>query len=82
MNVQTDDYGTVDIGDLEGEALAEAYAEAKARRDELEMVVDRHANTLADWGLDFADFGRFLAVADRDKAVARLGEEAVKRLEA
>ena len=81
MNVETDDYGTVDIGDLEGEALAEAYADCKAYCDQLEATFDRYARTLSRYGLDFAEEGRLLAIADRELAVRWFGKNAVERLE-
>jgi hypothetical protein len=47
MIIETDDYGQVDIGDLEGEALAAAYADTKAYCDQLEATFGRYAGTLA-----------------------------------
>ena len=79
--VQTDYYGPVDIGDLEGKDLAEAYADSKAYCDQLEAIFDRHTRTLARYGLDFADGGQLLAVADRDLAVHWFGKAAVERIE-
>jgi hypothetical protein len=43
MIIETDDYGQVDIGDLEGEALADT----KAYCDQLEATFGRYAGTLA-----------------------------------
>jgi hypothetical protein len=80
MIVETDDYGPIDIGELEGEALADAYAESIARRGELEAIVDRHARIMARYGLDFTDTDG-IVVVERVLAVARLGGAAVKRLE-
>ena len=81
MIVQTDDFGEFDIGDLEGEALAEAYADSKAYCDHLEAVFGRYGRTLARYGLDFANGGQFLVVADRELAVRWFGKPAVERIE-
>jgi hypothetical protein len=85
MIIETDDYGPVDIGDLSGEALAEAYAEAKARCDELEAIIKRHAAATAANGHDFTDTGHEVIV-DREKdaawradALADLDEEQAAR---
>jgi hypothetical protein len=69
----------VDIGDLEGEALAETYAECLASCDGLEAILDRHERAMAKLGLDFADTD--LVIVDRDVAVAWLGERGVGHLE-
>ena len=79
MLIQTDDYGPIDIGDLEGEALAEAYAESKAHCGDLEAIVARHARIMARYGLDFTDID-VIVVVEPDLANARLGTAAVKRL--
>ena len=80
MRIQTEDYGQVDIGDLEGEALAAAYADCKGRCEEFEAILDRHARTTAKYGLDFTDAGD-LVIADHAVAVAWLGEAGVEHLE-
>ena len=59
------------------DSLSEASNE---RNDELEAVVDRHARIMALYGLDFTDTDR-IVVVERVLAVARLGEDAVRRLE-
>jgi hypothetical protein len=68
-----------DIDLEEGTIDGESFADHKERIDYLEEVVERHANAMARYGLDFADY--HIVVVDRDRAVKGLGEEAVKRLE-
>jgi hypothetical protein len=65
---------------IDADSLAEAYESLKERHDELEAIVDRHARTMAAYGLDFTDTDA-IVIADRERAVARLGEDVVKRLD-
>ena len=51
------------------------------RLDERDTIIDRHARTIAYYGCDFTDVDR-IVIVDRAVAVARLGEEAVRRIEA
>jgi hypothetical protein len=53
--------------------------ELQSEIEELEAIINRHARTVASYGLDFTDTG-YLVIVDREKAVARLGEAAVERL--
>ena len=69
MIIETDDYGPVDIGDLSGEALAEAFAEAKAWCGELERAIDRHAAAMAKSGHAFTDTGD-VVIVNREKDAA------------
>jgi hypothetical protein len=68
-----------DIDLEEGTIDGESFADHKDRIDDLEETVERHANAMARYGLDFADY--HIIVVDRARAVERLGEEAIKRLE-
>jgi hypothetical protein len=62
------------------DSLSKAYADLNERNDELEAIVDRYARIMALYGLDFTDTDR-IVVVERVLAVARLGEDAVRRLE-
>lgn len=69
-----------DIDLEEGTIDGEDFADHKDHVEGLEAIVERHARTMAAYGLDYTDTD-LLVVVDRDLAVVRFGEEAVKRLE-
>jgi hypothetical protein len=57
----------------------EIHAELQELCDDLEAIVDRHARTMASYGIDFTDNG-YIVVVEPILANARLGTAAVKRL--
>ena len=71
---------TSDTHDNGPESLAEENADLKERNEELEAIVDGDARIKAAYGIAFTDNG-YMVIADRAIAIARLGEDAVKRLE-